>query len=219
MAKLRNSKPPIHSRIYRITKRITEPVISPFQNNSNSQRGKTMYKTILVALDTDEDCSSVFDQALDLAKSTNATLDLLGVLTPANDDTIPLTAYYPDFGGYPLTVDAETWESCRKRYKAYKENGKAVLMRFAEQAAAVGVQTKVTQAEDTPGRAICDRAKAKAIDLIVVGSHGRKGLSEIFMGSVSNYVMHRAPCSVLVVHTPPNNQKQNTTAEVAESVA
>ena len=177
-----------------------------------------MFKTILVALDTDEDCSSVFDQALDLAKSTDATLELLGVLTPANDDTIPLTAYYPDFGNYPLTVDADIWESAWKRYTAYKERGKAILTRFAEQAAAVGVQAKVTQAEDTPGRAIRDRAISEAVDLIVVGSHGRKGLSEIFMGSVSNYVMHHAPCSVLVVHTPPNNQKQNKTAEASELV-
>lgn len=37
-------------------------------------------------------------------------------------------------------------------------------------------------------------------DLIVVGSHGRKGLSEMLLGSVSNYVVHHAPCSVIIVH-------------------
>ena len=169
-----------------------------------------MFKTILVALDTDENCSSVFEQALDLAKSSGAKLKLLGVITPAKDDTIPLATYYPDFGSYPLTIDAELWEDCRKRYEAYKKESKAVLMRFSEASAAAGVQAEVMQVEDTPGRAICDCAKIESVDLIVVGSHGRKGLSEIFMGSVSNYVMHHAPCSVLVVHTPPNNQEQSS---------
>ncbi|MGF1516635.1 MAG: universal stress protein, partial [Nodosilinea sp.] len=51
----------------------------------------------------------------------------------------------------------------------------------------------------SPGRVICTLAKTWAADLIVVGSHRRKGLSELFLGSVSNYVMHHAPCSVLVV--------------------
>jgi len=159
-----------------------------------------MFNTILVALDTGEDCSPVFDQALDQAKSSGAVLKLLGVITPANDNTMSLTAYSPGFTGYPLTVSNEVWEACRKRYVAYKERYKAVLTRFAKQAADVDVQAEVMLVADNPGRAICDRAKTESADLIIVGSHGRKGLSEIFMGSVSNYVTHHAPCSVLIVH-------------------
>lgn len=160
-----------------------------------------MFSIILAALDTDEDCSVVFNQALDLAKSAGSTLKLLGVVTTANNDTIPLDAYYPEFAGYSLAVSDEIRQDCQKRYDAYKERGKSVLTRFEEQATAARVQVKIMQVEDMPGRAICDRAQAEKSDLIVVGSHGRKGLSEIFMGSVSNYVMHHAPCSVLIVHT------------------
>ena len=167
-----------------------------------------MFNIILVALDTGEDCSLIFNQALDQAKATGAVLKLLGVIAPANSDTIPLTAYSPGFVGYPLIISDEVWEACRKRYVTYKERCTAVLTSFAKQAAAVGVQAEVMLAEDTPGRAICDRAKSESADLIFVGSHGRKGLSEIFMGSVSNYVMHHAPCSVLVIHTPSNNPEQ-----------
>jgi len=35
--------------------------------------------------------------------------------------------------------------------------------------------------------------------LVVVGRRGHSGLSELFLGSVSNYVLHRAPCSVLTI--------------------
>ena len=40
---------------------------------------------------------------------------------------------------------------------------------------------------------------AKDFDLVVVGSHGRKGLDRFLLGSVSHAIVHRAPCSVLVV--------------------
>ena len=47
---------------------------------------------------------------------------------------------------------------------------------------------------------ITDLAKSWDADLIVIGSHGRKGIGELILGSVSNYVSHHVPCSVLLVH-------------------
>jgi nucleotide-binding universal stress UspA family protein len=41
--------------------------------------------------------------------------------------------------------------------------------------------------------------EAKAFDLVVVGSHGRRGLDRFLLGSVSHRIVHRAPCSVLVI--------------------
>ncbi len=175
-----------------------------------------MFSTILAALDTDENCSSIFNQALDQARLAGAGLKLLGVVTFANDDRMPLATYYPEFASYPMAVSNKAWEDCQKRYDAYKERGKVVLMRFAVQAAAVGVQAEVMQVEGIPEQAICDRAKFNFADLIVMGSHQRRGLSEVFMGSVSNYVMHHAPCSVLIVHTPPNNPEQKEVSEAAK---
>ncbi|MGF1673753.1 MAG: universal stress protein, partial [Rivularia sp. (in: cyanobacteria)] len=53
-----------------------------------------------------------------------------------------------------------------------------------------------------PGYMICNVARSREVDLIVVGRHGRTGLSEFFLGSVSNYVLHHAPCSVLTIQKP-----------------
>jgi nucleotide-binding universal stress UspA family protein len=50
-----------------------------------------------------------------------------------------------------------------------------------------------------PASAIVDRARAGAFDLIVMGTHGRTGLSHMFMGSVAERVVRTAPCAVLTV--------------------
>lgn len=75
-----------------------------------------------------------------------------------------------------------------------------MLRRLTAQSAKTGPRASFEQVVGSPGRSICQAAKAWEADLIVVGSHQRKGLSEMILGSVSNYVLHHAPCSVLVVH-------------------
>ena len=57
---------------------------------------------------------------------------------------------------------------------------------------------------DEPGSAIVAAAKDWNADLIVVGSHGHGFLGRMVLGSVSDFVVHNAPCSVMVVRTPPN---------------
>ena len=50
-----------------------------------------------------------------------------------------------------------------------------------------------------PAYAILEQAKASQSDLIMMGTHGRGGLSRLLMGSVSHSVLHQAPCPVLIV--------------------
>jgi nucleotide-binding universal stress UspA family protein len=50
-----------------------------------------------------------------------------------------------------------------------------------------------------PGAAICDVAKDRGVDVIVVGSRGRGAIKRAVLGSVSTHVVHNAPCPVLVV--------------------
>jgi len=57
---------------------------------------------------------------------------------------------------------------------------------------------------DEPGKAIVSRAKTWNADLVVVGSHGHGFLGRVLLGSVSDYVVHNSPCSVLVAKKPPN---------------
>lgn len=74
-----------------------------------------------------------------------------------------------------------------------------MLRSLTESAIAAGVKTDFAQTSGSPGQAICNLDRTWGADLIVVGRWGRSGLNELLFGSVSNYVLHHAPCSVLVV--------------------
>jgi nucleotide-binding universal stress UspA family protein len=66
----------------------------------------------------------------------------------------------------------------------------------------IGLTIDAKVIEDDPRGALVEAARASGADLLVVGSHGRSGLSKLFMGSVSSHVVTHAPCSVLVVRHP-----------------
>ncbi|TVQ07976.1 MAG: universal stress protein [Leptolyngbya sp. DLM2.Bin27] len=168
-----------------------------------------MFSKILVALDQGDTCGLLFQQALTLAQATGAGLMLLSVLEPDYNGSLTTPAYY----GYPLPlgVDNSIW---LELYEEAKAQGLQRLRRFTDQAIAAGVPTEFNQNMGSPGREICAIARAWSADLIVVGSHGRKGISELFLGSVSNYVMHHAPCSVLVVNAQTLSEATVETADL-----
>lgn len=60
----------------------------------------------------------------------------------------------------------------------------------------------VVEISDSPARAIVDYARGEAIDLIVMGTHGRSAMSQILVGSVAERVVRTAPCPVLTVRQP-----------------
>jgi len=56
--------------------------------------------------------------------------------------------------------------------------------------------------EGDPATSIVDVARDEHVDLIVMGTHGRTGLDRLFMGSVAEQVIRKAPCPVLVTKLP-----------------
>jgi nucleotide-binding universal stress UspA family protein len=61
----------------------------------------------------------------------------------------------------------------------------------------VGAESTVIKGQ--PARAIVEEATAGGFDLIVMGTHGRAGLSHAFLGSIAERVVQKAPCAVLTV--------------------
>lgn len=157
-----------------------------------------MYKKILVALDRSAARPYLLDKAQSLAKATGANLMLMHVLSAYDDASpgLPVRAYH---AYYPV-LDNMAWETYQKRWESYEQSGLDDLRQFAIESETLGIPTEFTQTPGDPGRVICDVARSWNADLIMVGNRGRSGLSEFLLGSVSSYVMHHAPCSVLVVH-------------------
>ena len=65
-----------------------------------------------------------------------------------------------------------------------------------------GFKTEAKVLQGDPRAVIVDLARTERADLIVVGSHGRTGLSKILIGSVASHIVAHAPCSVMVVKVP-----------------
>ena len=175
-----------------------------------------MFDKILAALDIEENYRPVFERSLLLAQATGAQLHLLRVIHCDSEAIQPLVTY-PGIGSYPLAAGDVLWPEYQQNYNQLEEAGTQVLSALVREAEARGTQTEFLQQAGEAGRVICDRAKAIEADLIIVGSHGRRGLDELLMGSVSSYVMHRAPCSVMVVHDKSMRDAAGTQNSVAHS--
>ncbi|MDB9307650.1 universal stress protein [Aphanizomenon sp. CS-733/32] len=169
-----------------------------------------MFNKILVAVDRSEMSIKVFEQALSLAKITSANLMLLHVLSQEEEGSpealvFPNIDYYPGWNEQSFKLYQEHWEK-------FKNEGLQMLQSWSAQANTSGVNTEFTQNTGSPGRMICELATDWNADLIIMGRRGRSGLAEFFLGSVSNYVLHHAPCSVQIVHVPINSPAVNVSS-------
>ena len=172
-----------------------------------------MFNKILVAIDRSPANQEVFNEALSLAKATKANLILLHVLSGEEKDS-PIMSLYPTVGDHYLHLDPQIGrmanELYHKQWKAFEAEGLDLLRSFAQQASAAGVQTEFSQITGHPSSTICDFAQSCHADTILIGRRGHSGLKEMFLGSVSNYVIHHAPCSVLLVQTPSREKRYSS---------
>lgn len=84
-----------------------------------------------------------------------------------------------------------------------KENRYNWLRRLCEEATKLGVKTEFSLNIGESSRMICDIAQNWQADVIVIGRRGRRGISELLMGSVSNYVLPESP--LFGVYSTRNN--------------
>jgi nucleotide-binding universal stress UspA family protein len=135
-------------------------------------------KNILLATDGSPSCEAAVDRAIALAKEQSADLTAISVVY-SNDEYLALA---------PHLVD-ELIGKAKEKLATIEQKGKDA-----------GVNIDIIVKEGEAFEAITNLAKNNAIDLIVMGSHGRTGLHRILMGSVTERTIGYAPCPVLVVH-------------------
>ncbi|MEM6614450.1 MAG: universal stress protein [Cyanobacteria bacterium P01_C01_bin.72] len=171
-----------------------------------------MINKILVAIDNSSRSEKIFDTAVSLAQTTEATLMLLHILSEQDLDypILPTYAYYAALKGSDGGM-------LYQKFDEYERQEAELLRNLVRKAIAQGVNAEYTQLNGNPGWEICELADNWSADLIIVGSRGLQGLKEMFLGSVSNYVTHHAPCSVLIVRQPIDSKSELLLDEKADT--
>jgi nucleotide-binding universal stress UspA family protein len=139
-------------------------------------------KKILVPLDGSDNSERALEVAISLAKNSNAKIVCFYSINIA-----------------PI-AEAQIFDPirCQIEEKKYAET---VMQKAKATCAKNNVEFTKEIEYGMPGNTILRYIKNKnnGIDLVVMGSRGKSGIKEIFLGSVSNYVLHKSPIPVLIV--------------------
>jgi len=143
-----------------------------------------MYKNILIPTDGSELGGKAVTHGINVAKALGAKITALTVTEP-----FPVFAVDPEV----LTDTPATYE------KHAKQHAEATLSKVSDAAKAAGVACHIVRAEGAhPFEAIIKTAQEQGCDLILMASHGRRGVSAIVLGSETLKVLTHSKIPVLV---------------------
>ncbi len=155
-----------------------------------------MFKKILVALDRSSEAATVLDSAFSLAESGTTEMLLVHFVDWTMQDVSP----WIGIGTlYDVDLSGERYDWSRQRLRQEVDTVNDWLETLVKKAHKLGIDCKHECHIGSCNLGIGDHARDWNADLVVIGRRGQKNISEMFLGSVSNYVIHHAPCSVLVV--------------------
>ncbi|MDA8095031.1 MAG: universal stress protein [Betaproteobacteria bacterium] len=146
-----------------------------------------MYRRILVAIDGTETSRAALREALKLAAESPAVLRLVHVV----DETL-------------VNWDEGGWMADPRVQEALHAAGQAIVEAAVEQARQAGLEPETALIETVARRvgvAIVEEAAHWAADLIVIGTHGRRGMDRLLLGSVAEVVIRTAPVPVLLIRS------------------
>ena len=142
------------------------------------------FRRILVATDFSKTSAKALAGAIALAKGNRAKLTIVHAYVPY----VPLV---PE-----QYLEAGTWDRIDTESRRWAERQ---LAKLAERARKAGVRASSTLVTGDPSRLIVRTARSLHADLIVVGTHGRQGLTKFFLGSVAERVIATALCPVMTI--------------------
>ena len=144
------------------------------------------YKRILVPVDGSATATAGLREAIRLAKGQKATLQLVHVVDQHS----------------VVMLGMETAAFLDEMLKGLEASGRRILARARSVADKAGIKATVVLRETLTGPAadaIVDQAKKGGADLIVIGTHGRRGVRRLVMGSDAEQVVRASPVPVLLV--------------------
>ena len=141
------------------------------------------FKRIILATDLSPASEPALKEAIGLAKENGAQL-------------LIAHAYQPPSVVGAQSISAGVYEEWDQTIRA---EVKGRLQKLVENAAKEGVKAEPLVLTGAPYEAIAEAARSNDADLVVLGTHGRKGVSRFFLGSVAARVISTAPCPVMTV--------------------
>jgi len=148
------------------------------------------FERIVCPVDFSEYSGKAYDYAYSLAKHYGAKLFVEHVVQP-------LQAAYPYYA-FPEAALQDTWS----QLSIDAENGLRELVKGHTRN---GLQPECIIRQGFPWESILSLAEERSADLIVMGTHGRRGLDRLTMGSVTERVLRKARCPVLAVRKPAHD--------------
>jgi nucleotide-binding universal stress UspA family protein len=147
---------------------------------------------ILLATDGSKESDAAINALKNLSFKEGDEIKIISVV----DMAVPMAIDI--YGGYlPDTTEME---------KTAREHAAKILKETCERLDDICGSDKITMTSDvlfgSPESRIVETAEEIGADLIIVGSHGYSRWERLLLGSVSDSVVHHAPCSVLVVRSP-----------------
>jgi nucleotide-binding universal stress UspA family protein len=146
-----------------------------------------VFKSIVVGTDGSETANEAVRQAVELAGSVGAKVELVSAYEPVPEQRL-------------REERREAPEDLQWAINP-REDVDTTLEAASQVANKAGVTVNVYARQGDPADAILDVAEEQEADLIVVGNKGMTGAKRFLLGSVPNKVSHHAPCSVLIIRT------------------
>ena len=162
-----------------------------------------MFTRILVPTDFSPPSDAALEYARAVAARFGASLHLLHVVDDPYRAALAAEVYVPEVEGLRDELVGSGVARLREQLRT-------------SDARDVGATTDAVIG--TPAWTIVEYAGSHDIDLIIMGTHGRGGMSHLFMGSVAERVVRTAPCPVLTVRQTPAVAQAKTASEVAVAV-
>lgn len=156
----------------------------------NVKERKEVFMKILVPLDFSKTAESIANYVVELAKKLDAYVVFYHVIDERNFFTYNTVYTFPEY--YPeVKIDAESEQKM-------KESAEVEFNKMINSFNIKNLTYEVKVELGIPYSQICEYAKSNNFDLIVLGSHGKTNLKDIFLGSVVDYISHHVEIPVLI---------------------
>lgn len=163
------------------------------------------FRKIVVPVDFHQHTNDIVDLAVNMAGKFGAQVIFVHVVE-----------HFARIAGYTEGCPTCVMDAYEEMIKHAQQKMDALL--DVRRSASAGCTSVVIRGEEDIAADIVDYARDQGADLIVIGTHGRKGIDHVLLGSVADSVLKRAPCPILLFNPYKGDTGYKIDASISETV-